>query len=271
MTHRPLTDTEFEQPWYKYAWLSEVDSVSGLPFPLKNLRDNTLFFQSPANFNDPYDCKVVINPCTYEEWETGLKRAVREEFPQMSESELLREFEQQKAAGSPTRSIERYKRIIEGAKDRFGVFCLTDNPLDMLMWAHYGDKHAGICFQIDVKLCWQTLWGSKVNTDIGHVNYVREIPHINFLQSWMSEEQDSALRQVQEITFSKWDKWASENEIRILIDEIEVQTGTRLLAFPACIYKAVVLGFNTKPDNITAVKTILREQEQYIPIYRVTP
>jgi hypothetical protein len=269
MKHRPLSDAEFDQPWYKYTWSSEIDSESTLPYSLKNLRDNSLFFQSPKNFNDPYDSKVIIDPCTNEEWEAALRKIIAEDHePQHIQDH---EFNRQKAAGNPERALGKYRGIINGAKDSYGMFCLTPNPLDILMWAYYGEKHSGLCYQIDVKLCWNTLWDKNIITNIGHVNYVPAIPKIDFVKSWLNEEENSELRQAQEITFCKWDKWETEAEIRIAIAEIERQAGSRLLKFPEGIYRSVILGINTKPEMIVQVKTILRGKEIQIPLYRISP
>jgi hypothetical protein len=34
--------------------------------------------------------------------------------------------------------------------DKIGILCLTEDPLDMLMWGHYDDAHAGVCLKFPV-------------------------------------------------------------------------------------------------------------------------
>jgi hypothetical protein len=269
MEHKSLSQVEFNRPWYKYAWVSEIDPESNLPFSLKNLRDDTIYFQSPINFNDPYDCKVVVNPCTYEEWVAGIEKAVVKEFKKESKDTQEQEIVRQKSIGNPDIALERYKRILNTEVSRYGVFCLTPNPLDMLMWAHYGEKHRGICFQVDINICLKTFFANESILDIGHVNYVPEIPQIDFIRSWLTGDNDAALQQAREITFSKWDKWENEDEIRIAIPEIERQTNNRLLKFPEGIYSAVILGINIQNTYEMQTIEILREKIKPIPLFKV--
>ncbi|MDC7714749.1 DUF2971 domain-containing protein [Vogesella sp. LYT5W] len=43
--------------------------------------------------------------------------------------------------------------LYQGAVDEVSrIFCLARNPLNSLMWSHYGDSHRGIVIGYDVKL-----------------------------------------------------------------------------------------------------------------------
>ncbi|MFM0385856.1 DUF2971 domain-containing protein [Paraburkholderia dipogonis] len=50
------------------------------------------------------------------------------------------------------RSARRfYKSLKDAVAERFGVICFSDNWRSPVMWAHYGDKHKGLCLGFDVK------------------------------------------------------------------------------------------------------------------------
>lgn len=50
------------------------------------------------------------------------------------------------------RSARRfYKKLKDAVAERFGVICFSDNWSSPVMWAHYGDKHKGLCLGFDVK------------------------------------------------------------------------------------------------------------------------
>jgi hypothetical protein len=44
-----------------------------------------------------------------------------------------------------------YKKLKTAVADRFGVICFSDNWRSPVMWAHYGEKHKGLCLGFDVK------------------------------------------------------------------------------------------------------------------------
>jgi len=50
------------------------------------------------------------------------------------------------------RSARRFYNSLRRAVDeRFGVVCFSENWRSPVMWAHYGDKHKGLCLGFDVK------------------------------------------------------------------------------------------------------------------------
>jgi hypothetical protein len=59
-------------------------------------------------------------------------------------------------------NFERYKAAMAR---RFGVLCLSEEKTDVLQWAHYADRHKGICLSFNVS-------GSQGK--FGRVQYVTE-------------------------------------------------------------------------------------------------
>ncbi len=50
------------------------------------------------------------------------------------------------------RSARRfYNSLRHTVAERFGVICFSDNWSSPVMWAHYADKHKGLCLGFDVK------------------------------------------------------------------------------------------------------------------------
>ena len=107
---------------------------------LLNLKAQSLYFGSPRNFNDPYDCAITAT--------------VRD--PSADEVELIRKrYANDKAFPEPVREkfrlmpFDEFKRmLISGAKqgladvrEKFlntkGVTCFSEVNDDLLMWGHY--------------------------------------------------------------------------------------------------------------------------------------
>lgn len=50
------------------------------------------------------------------------------------------------------RSARRfYKKMKAAVHERFGLICFSDNWRSPVMWAHYAEKHKGLCLGFDVK------------------------------------------------------------------------------------------------------------------------
>jgi hypothetical protein len=64
--------------------------------------------------------------------------------------------------------------------ERLGMFCLSANPNDVLMWSHYASNHRGLC------LGFRTT-GDSILWDAQSVEYSREYPVVDYFR--MTREQ----------------------------------------------------------------------------------
>ncbi len=80
-------------------------------------------------------------------------------------------------------------------KDQYRVVCLTASPIQMLMWAYYGN-HRGCCVEFDV-------------------NRVDGLRRVDYIKTFQSHE-DMDTKQVIESLYCKGYEWKHENEYRIV-------------------------------------------------------
>lgn len=133
---------------YKYVPLD--DSFKNPP-EYKNgslciIKDGTIKFTDPREFNDPFDCHPEID----------FSNSFRKDFwrnigNEMGFSPAKRIQEKQKLI----KKLERNNNIIlENMKNNIGVCSLSRDPLNLLMWAHYASSHTGFVveFSIPTKL-----------------------------------------------------------------------------------------------------------------------
>jgi hypothetical protein len=122
---------------------------------------NKLLFSDPSVFNDPFDCATTIN------------------FDNASEEELIEycnhlvEYRYKKDGVYPTseqikketedcvsKGKHRDKKFLEECsheiqnsvkevREEFKILCLTEDPKNVPMWAHYAENHKGVVFQFD--------------------------------------------------------------------------------------------------------------------------
>jgi len=121
---------------------------------------------------------------------------------------------------------------------KYGVLSLTRNPLNALMWAHYGDDHRGVVIGIDTdKAGLNDLSKCVVHAKLGEIIYTSTIPRhylptstTNSLMS-IGHQSSSFHEDSYELfknTFLYKDlSWGYEEEIRVVKNIIDPKAGSR--------------------------------------------
>ena len=110
------------------------------------LENRSIGFAKPDTFNDPYELKAA--------------------YPPQGDNPLTLFIE-----GVRSLSMQFIW------SDTSGVLCLTRNPLNALMWAHYGDEHRGVVLGIDVeKAGFLNVQHCLVPAQFGNVVYTHTRP-----------------------------------------------------------------------------------------------
>lgn len=135
---------------YKYRSLSGENK----DYVREMFEDHMVWFSKREDFNDPFEFHFTpsFETTTYEKIEVlahalknknssltndSAKAEATSVFLSMSnDPDILKEWEQQ-------RLNLFYKRLNE----EVGVFSLTEQKNDILMWSHYADRHRGICVE----------------------------------------------------------------------------------------------------------------------------
>ncbi len=141
---------------------------------IKNLIENTVWMNSPQNFNDPYDCSLTVklnkvNPSVsgiaalYDE--LGISKETQEvEFTKFLETDdpmasairfLVNEnILEDKLAEELISAIDNYNNVIvedfsEKTKNLTKVCSFSESEKSTLMWSHYASYHTGFCIEYD--------------------------------------------------------------------------------------------------------------------------
>jgi hypothetical protein len=107
------------------------------------LIDHKLFFSSRTKFNDPFDCLV---PSFKDVPRHLIKKFIQRKSREIgiaSDRNEARRFYQ-------NFNLDKFQEDLQTEVNNIGILCLTENPIDMLMWGHYADAHAGVCLQFSV-------------------------------------------------------------------------------------------------------------------------
>lgn len=106
------------------------------------LKSPSIRFTQPNELNDPYECHLTLDPS---EVLDSYRQHRRSMGPSISEPELENHVlaaEQQLVIDA----LLHYRHM----RNSLGVVSLTEDPRNLLMWAHYGDEHRGAAVELDI-------------------------------------------------------------------------------------------------------------------------
>lgn len=124
-----------------------------------------------------------------------------------------------------------------------GVLSLTENPLDLRMWAHYGGNSTGICVEFERNQ--ENALGSETTVPVTY-NFTRE--KIKYYERHLRKKQ---------IISTKSNVWADEKEWRHWLDQ-----GDKLYPFPGKVLR-IIFGLNCHPSTIEIVKDTFGDEISY--------
>lgn len=219
------------EAFYKYMTYSTADIV---------LKNQTLRWSTPATLNDPYDIQFdlginfdrekVLHHALEKLWKAYTGELIGHPNNQMSAAiSLMRpmllgiskeKFTQNMEKGiKQTFSIfdenaKKLHKITRAHLSTSKILCLTDSPINQLMWAYYADSNKGVAlrFQDEPEKNSPYQLAKKMS-------YMPDIPRLfeddelsDFLAGLVFF--DSAIR-IKKLVYTKSDAWAHENEWRI--------------------------------------------------------
>ncbi|MFO1305648.1 MAG: DUF2971 domain-containing protein [Burkholderiales bacterium] len=178
---------------------------------LKHLfRDGLLRLSDPRYLNDPWDCRPQLH-IPSEDDQDGIRRVVKwmrgvieREQPDYPPEKL--DADEAEMMRDPWR-IESTLRvssedIVEHVRRDYRILCVTTNPLEHLLWAHYADSHRGVCIIFDATQ-------SPIDAAMA-VDYSERFPTIDLSST------DDALTGT---LLSKASFWKYEDEYRLIARE----------------------------------------------------
>jgi len=228
---------------------------------LDGFKEQKIWFSRALDVNDPFDCypTLLFSVDTIEEIIEGLD----EEDVRFLKTKIR--FDDKTALLAKVHSPDSDKgssEALQGAKlYRFGfrlfvhqlraakmknvaLLSLSSDPLNILMWSHYGGHHQGICIEFAL---------NGVNLERARkVKYRRCRPQLQILDT-MSE----ARGKFDEMFLTKSHHWRYEKEWRILRGE-----GAGLYDLPGTISR-VLLGVNCSKETERTLRTVFGSHVSY--------
>lgn len=194
-----------------------------------------LFFSSPIHFNDVFDAQhEIINNSGKIEDCVAIDRLKEIGFE--NPRDVLNSLRE-----SDERKMEVRRRQIE----HVGILCLTNSPLNLLMWAYYGNNE-GYCIEYNISEI-----RKRIETKLKELNLNPQNRYRAERVSYLSTLPSAPLFFDEENKVSPLDKyfckakaWEHENEYRIAIS----LGGDKSIQIDN-IVKSITLGYNMSDNN----------------------
>lgn len=167
--------------------------------------ENTLWASDPTTFNDPYECKFVLD--------LNVEKEVRR----------ARYFKDNTGASDEAfeawnNGLDRSKWYVEQQTRQHilqscGIACFTRGWNNELLWSHYAKNHTGFCIGYNEAVI--RSWSEVVESN--DVAYLEEAPVFKFFEESPDEFSRKAV-------FSKSKSWEYENEFRLIFNNSGLKT-----------------------------------------------
>jgi hypothetical protein len=212
---------------------------------LSMLINKELYFASPEDLNDPYDCQISISKSIEEAITIAKKR--HPGALTLEKINLLAKL---------TTYAPKMERDIKST----GIYSLSRTSTNVLMWTHYSGEHRGLCIGVRLPGCMLTYNSQAkiVGTNIcGYfannpfVNYYNEIVTANEIIKW----NDFWFRVFGIDLVAKHNSWRYEKEVRIVRREPGV-----VAIGPQNIVE-IIFGVNMPIENMKTVTKLLSGEE----------
>jgi len=139
-----------------------------------------------------------------------------------------------------------HRRLQQAVADRFGVICFSDNWCSPVMWAHYGDKHKGLCLGFDVR-------------EAAEVRYEPERLKHKLDQTQSGVRVSAELAKVAMTT--KFDEWSYEREWRVFKEltapHLDGNFYQELAILSSCARSLSVLDVSRRPRILPSLSATL--------------
>ncbi len=199
-----------------------------------------VYFSKVRDFDDPFESRPMLKiHDAKEEQIEYLVKITKEVFPNENPNIIRILVESQKHRLYDNKFL---RNVYDNFIDRNGIYCLSENNNDIILWSLYSNSHKGFCLEFNSSIE-NTLFYEALK-----VNYTEMYPIVNMMNMNNVEE-------VQKALLTKYKKWSNQDEWRIIKTEIE--GGDGLYKFKPELLIGIIFGaLMEEKDKITLIKYI---------------
>jgi hypothetical protein len=232
------------------------------------LRDRKIHVSNMGSVNDPWDCRPWLDM----DVSTSERRAEWARFftplmePQSdAQREAIAKLDPPWTDNGQflAQSIWKMVRNVWDNNVRlWRMYCLTPHPDSILMWAHYAERHTGICLEFDV---YGTMFGRARK-----VSYRDDFPTVT--PGLLAD--GKALTEA--VLMAKSQDWRYEDEFRLLVRDRKLDPTFSLtseddfLALPEGTLTGLIIGARCSEANAASIQTLVDEHAPGLTVKRAS-
>jgi hypothetical protein len=223
---------------------------------LESLKNQQIYFNSPKNFNDPYDCSVtpIIKAPSDADVETLRAQFLRDTVGNEDIHRNIASASRQNLCEMVVQSATKMAAVkVKEFSETKGVCCFSEGCDDLLMWAHYGGNYKGFCLEFDTTHL----------PKFYKVQYSETMPQFDPVPILRSPDNGDDDGGVMSMFLSKSRSWAYEKEWRLL----HHHAGT-LFGYPPEALTGVYFGPEMSTAALEIICLILRGQNENVLFWR---
>jgi hypothetical protein len=157
--------------------------------------------------------------------EFGLKALAEKRLKQSRINELNDPFELRPYDITDPAVRESVLQTRNQIHENRGVLCFSANWNDPVIWAHYSEKHAGLCLGFEIP----QITGDVANDESHYVEYI--VDPLYFPPNFLELGDQERLEIVRKMLFTKFKHWQYEHEIRVWAPLQHEENGPYFLEF----------------------------------------
>jgi hypothetical protein len=229
------------------------------------LLNQEIYFASPAQFNDPFDCAIhlrydLLSP---EQKRKIYARVISEKHPHFNSAKVEQEVEYMMSEGLLNKEgvFYNYEKISqEMINETVGVLSLTNTKDHVLLWSHYSYNHEGYCIGyykdklLDYLIKQHTSF-KDVPFDFD-VSYAEKYPEIIPLDYKNSAEYIKTALHTKSIV------WSYEQEYRIVF----LGSSRKKIILPKDVIAEIILGCRMPDKDRYEVGTFVMKEYPHVSL-----
>jgi hypothetical protein len=172
-----------------------------------------IYFPSIFQLNDPFDGSVPYicdeAELTNENIFTKMRDIAKKEHPEYNEEQIHKYVSQ--IMSDPNREEKCIEKLNQEMREKieksFGIYSLTTQRNNFLMWSHYAAAHKGICMGFNTQILLE-----EIRPILAEVIYQEDLP----IHSIHDDDDVKFIKFVEQLLATKSKVWEYEDEYRLI-------------------------------------------------------
>ncbi len=229
--------------FYKYKSAEQIDRLKSI------VLDHELYLPSPAQLNDPADCRPKLAPMTEDEMVTFLRNDYIRRNPVIA-LDLLEKQETTIRERIQTPGLDWFLReatkILNAQMNGFRVYSLSKRFNNLSLWANYAANHAGYCLEFANE-------GPLFGEHTFEVIYAESAPPFSLV--------DGGKRDARFLVYKK-PEWSNEEDVRLIRAR---GSGPKVGIDPRWLTR-VILGKDMSPSHQQQIREWIKKRQPELTV-----